>query len=128
MRMESGTQHGAGGGDAMASALGLTVTEHGPARVLSASGEIDTLTAPTLRTALLAGVGDVELVVVDLSDVEFLGSSGLAVLVEARDHVQRNGHRLRLVCGSRIVLRALEATGLSSLFEIADDVPAALRD
>jgi len=48
--------------------------------------------------------------------VSFLGSSGLAVLVEARDHAQQGGHQLRLVCSSRIVLRALEATGLRDLF------------
>jgi len=62
-----------------------------------------------------------ERVVLDLSEVSFLGSSGLAVLVEARDQAQQGGHALRLVCSSRIVLRALEATGLRDCSNIADD-------
>jgi len=66
-------------------------------------------------------------VVLDLTEVTFLGSAGLAVLGAAKDQVERNGKTLKLVCGSRIVTRALEATGLLSLFEVADGVPEALR-
>ena len=62
----------------------------------------------------------------DLSDVTFLGSAGLAVLVAAKDAADARGHTLRLVCGSRIVTRALEATGLLTLFDVADGVPQAL--
>ena len=61
----------------------------------------------------------------DLSDVTFLGSAGLAVLV-AKDGATPAGTSLRLVCGSRIVTRALEATGLLTLFDVADGVPQAL--
>ena len=62
----------------------------------------------------------------DLSDVTFLGSAGLAVLVAAKDAADARGNTLRLVCGSRIVTRALEATGLLTLFDVADGVPQAL--
>ena len=126
MRSDSGGQADPAGDDTSSESFDLESSDHGPARVFRASGEIDILSAPTLRTALLPALQSDELVVLDLSEVSFLGSSGLAVLVEARDHAQRNGHRLRLVCSSRIVLRALEATGLRELFDIADDLPAAL--
>ena len=63
----------------------------------------------------------------DLSDVTFLGSAGLAVLVAAKDDAELHRHRFRLVPGSRIVTRALEATGLLGLFDIADGVPQALE-
>ena len=66
------------------------------------------------------------LLVLDLSDVTCLGSAGLAVLVAAKDGADARGHTLRLVCGSRIVTRALEATGLLTLFDVADGVPQAL--
>ena len=90
-------------------------------------GEIDTLTAPLLRTELDARLPEAPLVVLDLTGVTFLGSAGLAVLVAAKDGVERRGQTLRLVCGSRIVTRALEATGLLALFDVADGVPDALR-
>jgi anti-sigma B factor antagonist len=80
-----------------------------------------------LRGELDEHLPTVPLVVLDLSQVTFLGSAGLAVLVAAKDDAERRGHRLRLVCGSRIVTRALEATGLLALFDVADGVPEALR-
>jgi anti-sigma B factor antagonist len=103
------------------------VVKHGSeATVVHVVGEIDTLTAPVLRAQLDEHLPAVPLLVLDLSDVTFLGSAGLAVLVAAKDAADARGHRLRLVCGSRIVTRALEATGLLSLFDVADDVPEAL--
>ena len=103
----------------------LETSTEGSTHVVRASGEIDILSAPALRTALLPALESAEQVVLDLSDVSFLGSSGLAVLVEARDQAQRSDHHLRLICSSRIVLRALEATGLRELFDVVTDPPAA---
>jgi anti-sigma B factor antagonist len=98
----------------------------GSSLVAHVRGEIDTLTAPLLRTELDARLPAAPLVVLDLSGVTFLGSAGLAVLVAAKDQVERSGHALKLVCGSRIVTRALEATGLLGLFDVADGVSEAL--
>jgi anti-sigma B factor antagonist len=103
------------------------VVRHGDdATVVHVVGEIDTLTAPVLRAQLDEHIPAVSLLVLDLSDVTFLGSAGLAVLVAAKDGADARGHTLRLVCGSRIVTRALEATGLLTLFDVADGVPQAL--
>ncbi|WP_214366612.1 STAS domain-containing protein [Pseudonocardia sp. H11422] len=103
------------------------VVDHGPgALVVHVRGEIDTVTAPVLHTQLDGHLPTVPLVVLDLSAVTFLGSAGLAVLVAAKDDAEQRGHRLRLVCGSRIVTRALEATGLLALFDVAAGVPEAL--
>ena len=103
------------------------VVRHGDdATVVHVVGEIDTLTAPVLRAQLDEHIPVVPLLVLDLSDVTFLGSAGLAVLVAAKDAADARGHTLRLVCGSRIVTRALEATGLLTLFDVADGVPQAL--
>jgi anti-sigma B factor antagonist len=104
------------------------VVDHGPdVHVLHVVGELDTLTAPLLQVRLLEQQAQVGHVVLDLSDVTFLGSAGLAVLVGAKDDADRRGCRLQVVPGSRIVKRALEATGLMPLFTIADGVPEALE-
>jgi anti-sigma B factor antagonist len=103
------------------------VVTHGTdATVVHVVGEIDTLTAPVLRAQLDEHISSVPLLVLDLSDVTFLGSAGLAVLVAAKETADARDHTLRLVCGSRIVIRALEATGLLTLFDVADGVPEAL--
>lgn len=113
--------------DEIGEVVRFDVVGHGNgARVVHVVGEIDTLTAPLLRAQLDEQIAAVPLLVLDLTDVTFLGSAGLAVLVAAKDDAERREHGLRLVPGSRIVTRALEATGLLRLFDIADGVPEAL--
>lgn len=127
---EGAVDHGldhAGDPESASETLTLTTTERDGAQVLRAVGEIDTTSAPALRGALLPALAESELVVLDLTEVSFLGSSGLAVLVEAREHPEPGTDRLRLVCTNRIVLRALEATGLRELFHVSPDLTTALR-
>lgn len=118
---------GSGDPEELGEVIRFDVVEHGGgARVMHVVGEIDTLTAPFLRTRIDEQLETAELLVLNLTDVTFLGSAGLAVLVAAKDQAERCQHVFRLVPGSRIVARALEATGLLALFDIADGVPEAL--
>jgi anti-sigma B factor antagonist len=90
--------------------------------VLEVRGEIDTLTAPAFTAAieeLLTASGDV--LVMDLTDVRFLASSGLAALISAAHRAEDRGIRLRLVIASRAVLRPLEITGTTALFDVYSD-------
>lgn len=108
----------------------VTVTPaHAGTVVVTASGEVDMLTSPQLRTGVLEqfldGAG-VELVVLDLDGVTFLGTSGLAVLIEVREAAHASGVELRIVSTSRRVLRPLTIAGLVPLFDIHDTLDAAL--
>jgi anti-sigma B factor antagonist len=85
------------------------------------------LSSPTLRKAVAAALTDRRGLVVDLTDVQFLGTSGLAALVEARSAARRAGAELWLACAHRAVVRPLRIAGLVELFQIADTVEAALR-
>lgn len=128
--MSSETPTGVGDGPTpdVGEVVRFEVVGHGDdAVVVHVHGELDTMTAPVLSEQLSGQRPAAELMVVDLSRVTFLGSAGLAALVAAKDEADRTGHRLRLVCGSHTVTRALEATGLLSLFDVADGVPEALR-
>jgi anti-sigma B factor antagonist len=117
----------ADGADEIGEVIRFDVVGHAEGtRVLHVVGEIDTLTAPLLRSRLSQELHDVTLLVLDLTEVTFLGSAGLAALVAAKDEAAAADVTLRLVPGSRIVTRALEATGLLPLFDIADGVPQAL--
>lgn len=103
------------------------IVDHEPGiRVLHVMGELDTLTSPQLQSRMSRQLADVDRLVVDLTAVTFLGSAGLAVLVAAKAESDERGCRLLLVPGSRVVERALEATGLLHLFTVADDVEQAL--
>ena len=88
-------------------------------RTLRVVGEIDLATAGLLHSRVMEQLKQSPpLLSLDLSAVGFLGSSGLAVLVEVRTEAQRRDVVLRLVTNSRAVLRALTATGLLDLFDV----------
>ena len=76
------------------------------------TGEIDLATATELSQRLnlviAAGTGDADL---DLSDVTFLDSSGLAVLLAARQQLHDKHRRLKVRNPSKPVLRTLELSG-----------------
>ncbi|RZQ63803.1 STAS domain-containing protein [Amycolatopsis suaedae] len=103
-------------------------TENG-ALVVAASGDVDMLTVPDLEQYLEAACGQAgsdQTVVVDLSEVTFLGSSGLAALVQADQRCRQVGVTLRVVAANRVVTRALEAAGLQGVLDIASTVADAV--
>lgn len=103
--------------------LDLQVAEHGAdARVVTAVGEIDALTAPELAALLIAQLVVAQVVVVNLNGVRFLSSAGLRALFEANEFATREGRDLRLVCNSQTANWALETTGLRELFTFHDNV------
>jgi anti-sigma B factor antagonist len=92
--------------------------------VLHVTGEIDLLTANTLGERIREQLAETNrALVLDLIEVSFLGSAGLAEIVSAS---QAGAARLLLVATNRAVLRPLEVTGLLSLFNVYDSVDAAL--
>jgi anti-sigma B factor antagonist len=117
------------GGDAD-DQITLSTTRPAPGQVvITVGGEVDMLTSPQLRFVVLDQFepdSGVELVVLDLDGVTFLGTSGLAVLIEVREAAHTAGVELRLACTARRVLRPLTIAGLIPLFDIHDTVERAL--
>jgi len=88
-------------------------------------GEIDLYTAAEVGSALHEVAGsEPERVVVDLAEVEFVDSTALGTLIEARKRLG-NG-RLLLAAPGRDVRRALEVAGLLEHFDVHDSVDSAL--
>lgn len=107
--------------------ISLDARQVGSSYLVTVTGEVDMMTTPHLRSYLQEHVERAAAgLVLDLRGVAFLGSSGLAVLVETLDWTRERGIALRLVCTSREVLRPLEATGLTELFDIRSDPEDAL--
>ncbi|MGI5128515.1 STAS domain-containing protein [Pseudonocardia sp. CA-107938] len=102
-----------------------TRAEDDGVRIVSIGGEVDMLTSPQLRTLLLDELQSAALLVVDMEGITFLGTSGLAVLVELRDAARAADVPLRLVCTTRRVLRPLTIAGLVGLFDVRDSVESA---
>ncbi|SDI17336.1 anti-anti-sigma factor [Actinokineospora alba] len=96
--------------------------------VIAARGEVDLCTSPLLRESLLAHLRPpCSGLVIDLTDVGFLGAAGLTVLTTAGDAATAAGIKLCVVAHSRPVLRPLTITGLDRVFDLHPDLPQALR-
>ena len=108
----------------------LTVTAHPAppaATVLTVRGEVDMFTSTLLGDRLLTHVRDtVSHVIVDLTDVGFLGAAGLTVLVNARQTAVAAGITLCLVASTRPVLLPVTITGLDDVFDISPNLTHAL--
>jgi anti-anti-sigma factor len=86
-------------------------------QTLSVSGDLDMSTAGLLREHLNAGEKADE-VVIDLSQVEFMDSTGLAVVVgAARDMNGGVRRRLRVIGAQPPVANVFEAAGLADILE-----------
>ena len=107
--------------------LGLEVTERGNVAVLALRGEVDVSSAPRLRQRLveLATEGRAW-VVVDLSAVEFLDSTGLGILVSGLRRFRLLGGDLTLAGAQPRILRVLEMTRLDRAFDVYASVDAAV--
>lgn len=107
--------------------LGVQVTEHGSeTRIVTVTGELDALTAPALATVFAETLAAARVMVVDLDGVQYLASSGLRVLIEAKHLAEEYGRDLRLVCHSASVNLVLDGSGLREHFTFADSVALAL--
>ena len=117
------------GGDAD-DQITLTTRRPTPSQiVIEVGGEVDMLTSPQLRSVVLEQFepsAGIELVVLGMDDVTFLGTSGLAVLIEVREAAHAAGVELRLACTARRVLRPLTIAGLIPLFDIHPTLDEAL--
>lgn len=105
----------------------VVTTEVGAWSVVSVTGELDVATAPRLRQEVhrLTGGGHVRLVL-DLSGVEFLDSTGLGVVVGALKRVRTHGGALRVVAPPEHVRRVLELTRLDQILALYPDARAAV--
>ncbi len=94
--------------------------------VVSVSGEIDMLSAPALRTYVSSNLVDNGTLVLDLTGVSFLGSAGLAVLVEAAQESRTRAIAFSVVAADRAVTRPIVATGLGEVFNVHRSLDEAL--
>ena len=100
--------------------VSITVSGDSATPVLTAVGEIDSSSAPTLRNRLEAALdAGATAVTVDLDGVTFLDSAGLCVLAAAHRRAARDGVRLRVLATGRAVVRPLQITGLYDLLGVS---------
>jgi anti-anti-sigma factor len=101
----------------------------GEVTVLTVQGDLTVPSAPAFlrRARLLLAPADPPLVALDLGGVRRVDSSGFAALVALARHVQRRGGEACLVALAHEARLLLEIMQLHLLFDVCEDVPAAIE-
>ena len=102
--------------------------EAGDASVVELSGDVDMHSSPEARQVFLSLIqAKASKIVVDLSQVTYIDSSGLATLVECVQGLNRYDGSLRLAGVNEKIRDVFLLARLDRVFDIHDDVDAAIE-
>lgn len=96
------------------------------AHVISVSGRIDSTTAAALEAVLPVRVKEHQAVLLDLTDVAYVSSAGLRVLLIGAKAAKAGGNRLIITGVAPPVREVFDISGFSKIFSIEADIDAAL--
>ncbi|MGA8533945.1 MAG: STAS domain-containing protein [Candidatus Tumulicola sp.] len=108
--------------------IDLKSENRGAALLFKLRGSLDLATSPTVRAALADAQETKKDVVVDLTQLEFLDSTGLGALIGAHRRAAEHDASLRLVVHEGPILRLLTITGLIRILSVYHSVEDALSD
>ena len=107
--------------------LTMSCCEQDGVQVIALSGELDLRAVGEVETAL-AAAGDGARVCLDLTELQFIDSTGLATVIRAHQALEAGDGRLAVACSeSGSVRRTFETTGLTTLLTVLGDRAAALH-
>ena len=106
----------------------LEIRNSATATIVILAGDVDLESSPQVRTALLGCVASKHAVVVDMSAVSYIDSSGVASLVEAFQVARKSKSRFVLARVSEAAMRVFELARLDKVFTLVDEVDAAVND
>jgi anti-sigma B factor antagonist len=109
--------------------IDLKTEDGGETLVFRLRGSLDLATAPAVRAALTDATDrGSHNMIVDLTQLEFLDSTGLGVLIGAHRRTTERGKTLRLIVNDGPILRLLNITGLIVVFAVYRSMEDARRD
>jgi anti-sigma B factor antagonist len=109
--------------------IDLKTESDGKTLVFKLRGSLDLATAPTIRAALAeATEKESHELIVDLTQLEFLDSTGLGVLIGAHRRAVEHGGAFRLIIADGPISRLLNITGLVAVFAVYHSLEDAQSD
>ena len=88
------------------------------ALIITVSGEIDLENSGNLRQQIRRALDDNKVVSIEMSSVNYIDSSGIAVLIESKQIAGESNKEFKIVKPSEAVLSVLKLAKLVSFFEI----------
>ena len=111
----------------MGKALTIRVRRDPGYAFMAVAGEVDIATVTRLRESLFELVASDRALVVDLDQVTFIDSSGLAALVGAARRAAAHGASLQVVCARPRIRQLFRLTGLDGQLPLARTLDDALE-
>jgi anti-sigma B factor antagonist len=96
----------------------INTTIDGANATIAIVGNLTVVTAPKLEAAFAALPGDASDLVLDLSNLDYVASAGLRVVVSQAKSMQRKGGSMRITNPNDEVMEVFDVTGLVDILEI----------
>jgi stage II sporulation protein AA (anti-sigma F factor antagonist) len=103
----------------------VNVTSENSTEFVAVTGDVDLATVDVLRAQLTGAIERAEKVVLDLREVAFMDTQGLAAVIEAEHASSASGTHFVVVRAPATVHRLFEMIGLSERLTVVDDPAAA---
>ena len=97
--------------------LDINKAKEGDKLTLEISGRLDTTTAPELEASIKEDIGDVKELVIDLSNLDYISSAGLRVLLSAQKTMMKQGSMV-VTHPNDVISEIFEVTGFSDILTI----------
>ncbi|MCR4877021.1 MAG: STAS domain-containing protein [Clostridiales bacterium] len=92
-------------------------TQNGKELTVAIEGRLDTTTAPELEAELLKSMPDAERLTLDLTDLQYISSAGLRVLLSAHKAMNNKGG-MKITHVNEIVREVFDVTGFTDILNI----------
>lgn len=102
-----------------------SIEQHGDFALVRVRGEVDLSWSQQVRKTILDALGKSKGVGVELSEVSYIDSSGIAALVEGFQNARGKGQKFALIGASAPVRSVLELARLDRVFPMVDTLAAA---
>ncbi len=104
----------------------IEIREHAPFRIVCLTGDVDMHSSPSVRQGILDCLKQNVPVLVELSAVTYMDSSGVASLVEGFQVARKQGLEFGLAAVAQPVMNVLRLARLDRVFPIHPSVEACL--
>ena len=108
--------------------FGIAVEHAGTTAIVRLAGELDLATAPEVTEVLRGLEPGCERVILDLTGLEFIDSTGLRLAVTEHGRATTDGFEFVIAGAAGAVLKVLRLTGLDVTLPLAPDVASVLGD
>ena len=97
--------------------MNIEQKREGKALTLALEGRLDTMTAPQLEAVLKEALPGAEALTLDLSQLDYISSAGLRVLLSAQKTMNKQG-TMQVANANEMILEIFEVTGFSDILTI----------